>query len=516
MKSLTFSDFSGGWYGTLDPAKADPNTFDSRNIILYRDGSLGPRAGLKAFNLGRTTTGKITGFHYTLHDTKNLLYVDGTHVWAVKADNSGTGVVDLGALTGAVNTPVADLVQPFVNFDTQYTYISNLTTTSSGRPWRIDLNAGTMTVVSASPGPALSMSFYGTRMVRGAGLVLYYSTRLAPTSWPSTNFINIGLKGSEIVFVAEFRNHLTILTRDGQWWVLTGVPGVNDTLRRMAEGFVRPAWISPAAVVTIADEGIYYLSPENNFPGLFDGATHKEFQYLTMSPESGRASYASSNTVSSYLGVKALQAGDPNEPAFILVAPTNRMLVRHHGVWVLHQFGVDVGQSWAQDGQGRMFLFGPPQAAANTPSYVFNLHLDRPAFVSDTFAQPGDNTTTPLDAYITFPEQWSATSDLWQVKEVVVDFTRWDTGAPVNNRIDVKVESLGRGSELDDGEMVRTWQQPGSLSPATMNGQRDRVRLQFGEQGAGAGCRVTLENIRGVAIRSVTVNYELVEQDGRL
>lgn len=513
MESKVFSDFSGGWYGTLDPAKVPDNMFDGRNILRYRDGSLGPRGGLKTFNLGRTTSGRITGMHHSLHATKNLLYVDGTTIWSVNADNTGANAVNLGSMSGASNTPVTDMLQPFANFDSQYSFVSNQSTTSSGRLYRIDLNAGTITNIATSPNMALA--FYGTRMIRPNALQILYSARLAPTSWPAANFITVSAKGSEIVYVTEFRNFLAILTRDGQWWALTGVPGVNDTLRRVVDSFARPAWISPFAVVPV-QEGIYYLSPVNNYPGMFDGAKLTDYPNLPMTPESNRSSYASSESATAYLGVRAFRGTDPSSPAFLLPSPTNRLLLMHHGAWTLHEFDVNVGQAWTSDGRGRLFGFGPVQAGAGTPAYTVDLHHDRPAFVSDTHCQPGDNSTTPLDAYIILPERWSPSTEMWRVSEVVVDLVRWNTGSPVNNHLDVVVDSLGHGSQLDDGSQTKDWDQPGTLSPATDDGERDRVRFTFGEQGYGAGWRVSLRNIKGVAIRAVTVNYEVESVDGRL
>lgn len=512
MASKVFADFSGGWYGTLDPAKVPDNMWDGRNIILYRDGSLGPRPGLKPFTLGRTTAGKVTGFHHTLSETKSLLYIDGTHVWSVDDNQSGAQVFDFGAMPGV---SFNDYLQPIVNRDSSYSYIGSLEGTGLSTVVRANFATNDLTT-SASLTGGVSLSFYGTRLVVGNQLQLFYSQRLQALVGGAANFIDVTNKGGEIVFVSEQRGHLTVVTRDGQFYVLTGVPGVNDTLRRVADVKLKPAWLSFTSMVDVGDDIIYYLSPINNFPGQFDGAEHHDLPYLSMTPEDPRATYASTQTNASYKKSKALQGSDNASPAFVLAAPDNRMLLRHHGTWSLHQFTVDVGQAWASDGRGRMFAFGPVQAGAGTPAWTLDWKLERPTFTTDTHAKVGDNTGTPLDAYFVLPEQWATESEFVRVAQVIVDFTRWDTGAGATNHFDVEVTAIARFSQISDVSQTKEWDQAGASSPATQAGQRDRVRLTFGEQGEGAGYRVALRNIRGVAIRSVQVIYEEINKNDRV
>lgn len=512
MISKVYADWSGGWYGLLDPAKTPANMFDARNMILYANGAIGPRPGLKAFNLGRTPGGKVTAFYHTLATDNALLYIDGTHVWSVDDDNTGTDVVDYGALDGV---PSNDLPAPFVNIDTDFTITSSETVGGGSKLYHVHLHTASMGVIPT--GGTNTLSFYGVRLVKAGFLQILYSNRLDPLTWSALGFIDIAPKGGEVVFVSEQRNHLTIVTRDGQWWVLTGVPGVNDTLRKINDTQISPAMLVPPAFIDVGDDLVYALSPVNNFPVFFDGANYKELPYLAMDPANPRASYASSgNIFTAYKSVKAIQGADNSSPAFILPNPTNQMLAKHHGAWVLHQFSVNVGNSWASDGRGRVFCFGPIQAGAGTPAYVMDLRLERPAFASDTFAQPGDNSITPVNATITFPEEWSPDGELLRVDEVVLDIIRWNTGAAANNHVDAVVTSMARGSELADGTQTKSWDQPVSSSPATQAGQRDRIKFAFGEQGDGSGWKLSLNNIRGITIRQVIVNYDKITGNSRV
>jgi hypothetical protein len=210
-------------------------------------------------------------------------------------------------------------------------------------------------------------------------------------------------------------------------------------------------------------------------------------------------------------GVQSFWAADVSSPGFLLKSPTNRLLIKQYGAWWLHEFGVAVSPKWTGDGRGRVYGFTEDWTPA-----VFDLVLDRPAFTSDLFAQPGDLSDTPEPAYVTFAEHWTEDNNHQQVTEVVVNFRRWDTGCEGGNNFSVTVDALSRGSEVPLRSHTQTWSQAGNLSPATQHGIEDQVRLQFGEQGEGAGYRVTISDIRGVAIRSVAVNDRPHETNARV
>jgi hypothetical protein len=87
----------------------------------------------------------------------------------------------------------------------------------------------------------------------------------------------------------------------------------------------------------------------------------------------------------------------------------------------------------------------------------------------------------------------------------MVDFVRWNTGVAEPNRIKAEVTALARGSEVPQNSLEVIWEQAGSSSPATQTGIKDRIRMGFGEQGSGAGWRLKLGGLRGVALRKVWV-----------
>lgn len=509
MAVRVFADFSGGEAGAFDLGKVPANFWTGRNMILYRSGILGPRPGLKAHALGRVPVGPINGLGFIEAGARSLLYVDGTGVWVDNPD--GAAALQIGTITAP--SPRWPIRIYDVTNETGFMHVPN-----GGRSFRLRPSNGVIEDMNTSGGVAGCI--YGLRAVRSdsSNNRFYYSATNTAFSWPSANFTDIRI-ANRIVFMTEQRGHLTIVTADGTWWVLQGVPGVNDTLRRITGGRTVPAAMAPESFVDIGDDLVHYLSPINNYPGSFNGEEHTELSYLSMTPENPRASYASGTQTDAYNRAKAFQGADNSSPAFVIPAghagPNGRLLLKHNGVWGLHEFETPMSQFWSSNGRGRIFGFGSGPDA-NTSLFTAQLRLDRPAFTSDTNARPGDNSNTPLDCHITFPETWSESGDEILVKEVMVDFVRWNTGVAEPNRIRADITALARGSEGEPLTETREWTQAGSSSPAAQEGTKDRVRFGFGPQGSGAAWRLKLHGLRGVAIRQVAVIYEPVAGNARL
>ncbi len=514
MGAKVFADFSSGEAGTLDLAKVPDTMWRGKNLLVYKDGSLGPRPGLRLLPVGRSILGPVRGIgHIESVSGRNLIYVDDTVTYG--SPLAGGASTSFGSIGSAPTTRTPALIYD-VTSGTGFMHVP-----SGGRSLRVLPNDAVVQDLNVSGGVAGTV--YGIRLVRSdtSGRRFYYSSSDNAFNWPPGNFTDISIS-SRIVFLCEQRGHLTVLTGDGSWWVLTGVPGVNDNLRRISGGRLVPARIAPNAVVNLGDDLVHYLNPVNNYPGSFDGVEHNELPYLTLTPEDPQASYAAVSQESAYTAAAAFQGVDNSSPAFVLRSPgsgsgdNGRMLLSHNGVWTRHAFEFPMSNMWASNGRGRIFGFDMGATDVGLQILTANLRHDRPAFVTDPFARPGDNRDQPLDAEVTFPEVWSDDGDELQVKEVMIDFVRWNTGVVEPNRIITEVTALARGSEVAPITGSRTWEQPGSLSPAAQAGTRDRLRHGFGEQGTGAGWRVRLHGLRGAAIRQVVVFYDPVASNQRV
>ncbi len=146
-----------------------------------------------------------------------------------------------------------------------------------------------------------------------------------------------------------------------------------------------------------------------------------------------------------------------------------------------------------------MFAFND----AETTCYMTNLRIDRPAFVSDPDARPGDDSDTPLAATFSLPETWTADGTAMRVRQVIVDIKKYATGVATANQVDVQVETLGRRGLDGEGSVIRSWTEAGAL--ATTAGKSDRIVMDFGAVTPGGGYQITLGNLKGVAVRAVHV-----------
>nr|MBA2751920.1 hypothetical protein [Actinomycetota bacterium] len=360
MESIVFDDFSGGWRGTLDLAKCPPNMHDGRNVLIYRDGSLGPRPGLKAFNVGYSVAQRVRGALHTGHPVRPLVWVEGTTVFATSDDGLGNAV-SVGTLAGP---PVNDMPLKMTKFTGRQSFMSVPGAGAADRVYWIHHNGAATLLQNLGGAGGYCNSPYGVRLITGnsASALINFSAAMNGAVWPAANTIRLAFDGIPI-HLSEQRNHLVAVLDDGSWFVLTGVPGVNDTLRRVAGGQVYPAPLGYDAFLDTGDDIINFLSPSGNFPGSFDGANLSELPYLSMTPENPRQSYAEGGFVVAARAVKAIQGSGTASPGFILRDPVNRLLLKHNGAWGLHQFGVPVGQAWAFNGQGRLIGFDPDKAS---------------------------------------------------------------------------------------------------------------------------------------------------------
>ncbi len=203
----------------------------------------------------------------------------------------------------------------------------------------------------------------------------------------------------------------------------------------------------------------------------------------------------------------AFQGADNASPAFALRAgaagANGRMLLMHNGAWSMHDFGIPMSQLWTSDGRGRLFAFNDNAGAVGVSLYQTQLRLDRPAFVSDVTARPGDNSDTPLAANVSLPEVWTEDGTDLRVRRVIIDLTSWNTGSSVANQVDVAVTALGVRGLDDPTGPPRSWTEPGSS--ASTAGVRRRLVLDFGTMPPGGGYQVRLSNIKGVSIRAIRV-----------
>lgn len=237
---LEWDDFTGGYFVGPSHANQPSNTWRGTNVIVDpNDGMLNGVVDWTAATVtsgtpgGTTTTGGYVG-----------MWTDGDSVWRL----SGAGKVDFygnvrtnTANVGVINYNLTTVTAILDTCAWSSAYIFACYTPSSGTDnyVRIATSGGARTYYTLTEKVRI-LARWGEFMV-GAGATtpyrLYYSNAYTPETW-SGDFIDIGDAGT-ISCLVPFGDTLFIGKPDG-WWAVTGVPGVSDTVRRVASGFPGP------------------------------------------------------------------------------------------------------------------------------------------------------------------------------------------------------------------------------------------------------------------------------------
>jgi hypothetical protein len=514
-KTKTYANFTAGHYGSLDPSKAPEGSFFGINALVYRDGTVGPRAGFKALSFGRTPTARVYGFAHMENINWSLVYVEGTAVYRVKPPQAAGYPSAL--LLGNIGTRPTEHQMSL--YDASLTDGGGYLHVPEEKSYRItdlrDNPGATFTALAAATNTKGAGALHGARLYIIPEAVqsnkVFYSNALDDATWPAANFFNVGY-AANLTFIEGQRGHLTIGTGDGQWYVLSGTPGADAVLRRIVGAKTQPGILVAPCGVVGGDDVLYYLQPRGAIPATFDGVKVEELSHLGMAQPT--SDYGKSTLIDQpqvHDLVKAFLI-DAQSPAFYLKTGNGRMMARIHDAWVRQDFNVALDRDWAADGRGRVYAFSQWTGAAPQSMYVADWGLERPGFVSDTHASPGDNTTNSLEASVELPQHWTADGTDVVVQQVIVDMFVWNTGSPVDNRLDVTVEHYGRRGVDAATAATQTWTVPGAGYSTDTRGTSVRRVFDFGTATPGAGFQVKFPVVRGVGIRSVQVRY--LDQSG--
>jgi hypothetical protein len=161
--------------------------------------------------------------------------------------------------------------------------------------YAINTGAGTMSKLTGSSGDAAAgraICLYGDQLLVGGVSDARFGTvpnRIAfsgdytnddipdRTEWESLSYFDIGADNSQIVALLPIRDYLVAMTEDQQIWVITGVPRVNATARRVygfhkGSGAVEGFQPSHAAVDP-SQIRVWFYDHTYRAPTRFNGAT---------------------------------------------------------------------------------------------------------------------------------------------------------------------------------------------------------------------------------------------------
>jgi hypothetical protein len=493
---VTFDDWSGGEYSTNEGIGAAANTFHGSNVLVYANKTIGPRPGLRDITPIDMPEGDLRMLATTPVGSRRGLMIVGDQCYYFDLYNPDTAPTAFGdPLNGDTDRPITYAQQGV------HTYI----TVPGDRCYDLNVAAATVTELSVDSPGGSAIVIYGERLyVVGDDedttkrRQIYYSDPNDYTSWPAENFFNVGDEW-QITGLRVQRQGLTIFKREGIF-SLTGIPGINANLRPLskAEG---PLWQWHTLVDE--DDMAYFLPAFRFNPALYDGSKPSQMGYYQeITPNLDEAPGVGLPVKTGVTYSRGFL--DSSSVTIAQGADLNTMQIKHNGTWTRHQVETGISGVIASDGDKVIVSNGQAKI------YSFNLGYNRPIFVDDNTAQPGDDSQGPVTAGFCTPEWWSEDGQDYTVRSVMVDFIKWDVGSGEQNHFDIRTEAIGTEDDTDGNKTSETYSFDEDPGLATSEGVRSRVIFRFGEDARLApGFQLFVENLVGCHIRRIKVTLEL-------
>jgi len=242
------SDFTGGHWGTAGPTAAMATQWGGANMALTRRGGVAPVSAARTLPID-AHPGRVWGMRYAWGLDGYVYYVqtNGTVGYVRRFDPS-----DPDATTITVSDVGGLNALPSVTPDWTLSSSSLYVTIYGDTSYVINPTTPSVTALTGGSGAApagRTVCVYGERMLVGGisdsrfgtykGRVVY-SAAADFTDWPALNFFDVGAGDHQVRALVPMSDRCLIVLDDGQVWILSGVPGVNDSLRRFY-GFERAA-----------------------------------------------------------------------------------------------------------------------------------------------------------------------------------------------------------------------------------------------------------------------------------
>lgn len=516
-KLITYKDFSGGDWGEIGQFRAPANTFSGSNVVLYTNGMLGPRAGLHENTYSGTMQGEVHGIYLVGKIGKPLMIFAGDQVYSTTEDNFSLGTVTSAATLTA--EPTENVIA------TWYDPNGNIFFTSPGeKTYYLDWTTDTLTDLLATDSGTVSRgteTMYlcrdrlyaaGDGRVGGAGGQFVYVSAAADfTNFVGGETFEVGYFNS-VRSIIESQNSLMFSTIESTnnigsgvgWYSLVGATPQGD-LRR-----VNTQVATEEQLATISAEGgnVYFWS------GWTTAATDEPYLVQTNGAKFDDQSFR-------HLRLGGTQrSGYYNAPdqTLLYISDENDGWMRCNGAWSKVNFEVDIAPVVCPTEAGSSFLLPYGETGVDVKVYELVSRPGQPGFPG-LQQNPGDNSTVPLNSYFYLPAYQSDTKEV-RVRRVIVDFMKWDTDhTGGNNEFVVNVITYGQHnlpSGTTDGSNTTTATWSESQAEASGSGTLDRYVARIGQQGKAAAFQIGITGIKGVAIESITVEFDEDDMaDGR-
>ena len=503
--TVVYDKWDKGEFGTMNPAQAPNGSWTGNNVVVYKDGMIGPRPGMREVTptTSPSKSGPLLGLGFSpVAQTHNrpIFFILEDRAYAFDPSDTATlqsatpDLTDPPADTDASRVLskescrlIGDEIYFTVNDDAAYRL--NLRTTAAS-------GAGSQPVLtritdSDPEGQGTDIELFRDRMfVANGGVRVFYSDAADFDTWASGSFFDVGA-AYRVIEMLTFRDALVLFTQWGTY-TFTGSSPADGTLRRTSETL---APLDKASVATNND--ILYIPSSRSAPVTYNGSYGDEQKLMHLEEWKSAAQNA--------YGVQSYGNRD-----VLFLSGGSDLLWRKNEAWSFHTMGGDVGPWITRYFDDNVLLAYPGTASVDPRFYMLSMNVERPGFTSDQYAQPGDDSDTPLNAFFALPTYLAPEGKELRVRSVTVDFIKYDTGSSVANNISVQTETLY--GELEQGysqsapNPVVLFNEDGEF--ATPTGLRQRKVMRGTAGPFGGGYRLSFLNLRGVAIDRVIVEFE--------
>lgn len=493
-ETVSYDDWSQGEFGDTAPDRAAEGSWTGTNVVVYKDGHIGPRPGIRAADIGTALpNGALNGFGFvpTPLDTEPSHWVIlGDEVWLFRPDN-----VDAAKTSTDLTTALTSGEFVWWKESTRQLF-GEVHFATPNEVYRLKMNTADLTEISgaANDEGGNDIETYKERLLVASATTttrIWVSNAADFDTWDVEDYFDVGASWP-VNMMVEFRDGLAIFTPGGNW-LLTGAQPTSYTLRRISDALPP----RPFSVVK-TNEDMFYIPSARSAPIQYDGSYGDEDGLRHL--ETWKALGADVTGIQSY-GNRDL----------LFLSEDGDLLWRKNGVWTKHTLGQGVGPYLARNFDSQALLAKDGDASNPAEFFYLNMDVERPAFTSDGSAQPGDGTDTPLEASFRLPDYFHPRGADIRVRRVIIDFTKYDTGASGTNNITASVSALARfrlpGSE--GSVATASWNE--AVTEGSEAGIRDRAVLKVGQSGWAGGYRLALSDIRGVKIDRVLVDIETKE-----
>ena len=490
---LEYGDFSRGEYGDLGPrVPVDEGWWSGSNMMRFRDGSIGPRPGLRKLTNVDIPDGTVRWMHPTASD--RTLAVIGNKACRLLIDRDA-GTITLETDFGGAAVPDGDYpVQGQSRTGNEWILVPG-----QGL-YRFNSVGDDRDVISTDI-KGRAMHFFRDRLLVANGSRVWYS-QPGPTGWETLdNYFDI-TSYNPVTGFFELRNGIVVAAGgDGKHLdMVTGTIGTSSSVLRRLSSHGAPE--HPDHAASIDGEALLLVSAQRAFPELYNGAAWEELTHLAYLGADGATIEAETST---HKAVQLSRAG-----SWLLTTGLVDETEAHHRA-LLNWDGCRTINAWGQIlypvarsyPDGVVVLAGHNPADATEPwFFLFDPSLDRPGYDDDLTADVTDTGTGTLEARVTLPAWEAPDGKEAAVRSVIVDFEKHTVGGSEPRRMQARVANRRPyGSKADDAdEQTRDWQEDQGVDTVGQARHGFGFELHWGRE-----VQVSIEEVHSVTLRSLSV-----------